>query len=141
MTGELLAILAALCFGLAQGIAKYCLSGLDALRFNVLRGLVASLLYILALVGVLGWQPGYSLEAVLLAAVSGVIGSGVALQAYYTALKSGKHSKIIPLANTHPFFSALISYVFLGEPATLTDIAGMLLITAGITLLVRGERR
>ncbi|KAB2836303.1 MAG: EamA family transporter, partial [Candidatus Brocadia sp.] len=54
---------------------------------------------------------------------------------FYTALKAGDISTIIPVTSCYPLFSFLLGWIFLGEEITLSKVAGMLLILGGILLL------
>ena len=67
--------------------------------------------------------------------VSGVLGGVVGLFIFFSALKQGEASYVIPIAATAPLFTALYAWALLGEKLTTMRIAGIVLITVGAALV------
>ena len=67
--------------------------------------------------------------------VSGVLGGVIGLFMFFSALKQGEASYVIPLAATAPLFTALYAWVLLGEKLTTMRIAGIVLITVGAAMV------
>ncbi len=68
---------------------------------------------------------------VLVGGFFGILG----LLLYFMALKKGEASRVVPLVNIFPLFTAFYSVVLLGEKLTAPRIVGIVLIVAGIILL------
>jgi len=71
-------------------------------------------------------------KGLLLFSVSGVMAGILAMWSYYTALKAGATSKIVPIAGCYPLVTALLSVLILREGVTLPRVVGTALIVAGI---------
>jgi transporter family protein len=71
----------------------------------------------------------------LLFGASGVMAGLLAMWAYYTALKVGATSKIVPIAACYPLVTALLSVLILREGVTLPRVMGTALIVSGIWLV------
>ncbi len=67
--------------------------------------------------------------------VSGLLGGIVGLFIFFTALRDGEASYVIPLAATAPLFSALYAWALLGEKITFPRIAGIVFIVIGAALV------
>ena len=68
----------------------------------------------------------------------GVVAGSAGMLCFYTALKSGDLSRVMPVAFTSPLFGALLGLTLGGETVTAKTVAGMLLTVGGIVLLVIG---
>ena len=71
----------------------------------------------------------------LLFGASGVMAGLLAMWTYYTALKVGATSKIVPIAACYPLVTALLSVLILREGVTLPRVMGTALIVSGIWLV------
>jgi bacterial/archaeal transporter family protein len=72
---------------------------------------------------------------VFLFGVSGVMAGILAMWTYYTALKAGATSKIVPISACYPLVTALLSVLILREGITLARVMGTALIVSGIWLV------
>jgi len=54
---------------------------------------------------------------------------------FYSALKEGEASKLVPIAGTYPLVSFLLGLMFLGETFTLSKGLGIIFVLAGVFLL------
>jgi len=59
----------------------------------------------------------------------------VAMWAYYYLLRMGMTSKIVPIAASYHFITAIMSIVILGEQVTFQRIIGIVFTIAGIILI------
>ncbi len=71
----------------------------------------------------------------LLFGASGVMAGLLAMWAYYTALKVGATSKIVPISACYPLVTALLSVLILREGVSLPRVMGTALIVSGIWLV------
>lgn len=54
---------------------------------------------------------------------------------FYSALKEGEASKLVPIAGTYPLVSFLLGLIFLGESFTIAKGLGMAFVILGVFLL------
>lgn len=54
---------------------------------------------------------------------------------YFTALKYGEASRVVPIVASYPVLTFIIGISLLGESLTPSKVAGVLLVSAGIFLL------
>jgi len=59
----------------------------------------------------------------------------LAMWTYYTALKAGATSKIVPISACYPLVTALLSVLILREGITFPRVIGTALIVSGIWLV------
>ncbi len=76
-----------------------------------------------------------SLKNYSLFAASGIMAGLVAMWTYYYLLRMGMTSKIVPIAASYPFITAILSIVILGEQVTFQRIIGIVFTIAGIILI------
>jgi transporter family protein len=76
-----------------------------------------------------------SLKNYSLFAASGLMAGLVAMWTYYHLLKTGMTSKIVPIAASYPFITAILSIVILGEQVTFQRMIGIGFTIAGIILI------
>ena len=86
------------------------------------------------------WSPWASLRAmgwssILLLAGGGLLASFIGQLAFYHALKSGAISQVTPVAGAYPLVAALLGWLVLREPLTLSRVLGVVCIVAGALLL------
>ncbi len=74
-------------------------------------------------------------RVLLLIVGAGLLGGIFGLLIFFTALRDGEASYVIPLAATAPLFSAVYAWVLLGEKITPARIAGIALIVVGAALV------
>lgn len=133
-----MALVAALCWGIAPIFEKWSL--LRASPFTVLtvRSLVVST--VLVVVGFLSGQL-QELRRVdgslfLLIAMGGFLGSLAGLFIYLWALKQDLASTVVPVAGSYPLVAAILGILFLAEPLSFQRLLGACLVVLGV-LLVR----
>jgi len=74
-------------------------------------------------------------KSLVLFGISGFMAGLFGMWTYYTALKIGATSKIVPIAACYPLITALLSFLILREGVTLPRIVGTALIVSGIWLV------
>ncbi len=65
----------------------------------------------------------------------GLVAGSIGMLCFYTALKSGSLSRVMPIAFTSPLFGALLALTIGGESLTPKGLVGMLMTVGGIILL------
>jgi bacterial/archaeal transporter family protein len=76
-----------------------------------------------------------SLRNYSLFAASGIMAGLVAMWTYYYLLRTGMTSKIVPIAASYPFITAILSIVILGEQVTFQRVIGIVFTITGIILI------
>lgn len=66
---------------------------------------------------------------------SALLGSFIGQVSYYTAMQHADASLVVPMTATYPLVGAMLAIGFLGEPLTVSRVAGALLVVGGIMLL------
>jgi transporter family protein len=132
-----LLVITAILWGATPILEKIGLAKVDPLIGVTIRSTVVTL-GLLIITFVMG--KGKALMEVdgkgfLLFGASGVMAGLLAMWAYYTALKVGATSKIVPIAACYPLVTALLSVLILREGVTLPRVMGTALIVSGIWLV------
>ena len=137
--GEFAALGAAFCWAIAPILYRQALFNSKPISANIVRCVsnAAVMLLVLLALGKLNALTSLPLGIVGIVVISGVVGLGIGDTLYLHGLKSVGVSVAVPLAATYPLFSLVWATFLLREPATLTAIAGALIILAGIWLLSR----
>ena len=136
--GYLFAVLTALIWGLAPVVEKLGLSGrMDPYMGVVVRTIPIAIIGLLGLVfmGRLGELGSIDTRSALLVMAGGLLAGFVGQITYYTALKSGEASVVVPVAATYPLVALVVSLVVLGEAMSFQKLAGVLLVVGGVALL------
>ena len=131
------ALLTAGIWGIVPLMEKIGLGQHDPVLGVVVRsgGIVLGLLVFSAVVSpitavqTLGWR------SALLLAGGGLLASFVGQMAFYHALKTGSLSQVTPVAGAYPLVAAILGWVVLREPLTLTRALGAACVVAGVVLL------
>jgi len=74
-------------------------------------------------------------KSILFVIAGGFLAGFLGQVAFYTALKSGEASTVVPVAATYPLVALIISILFLGEAFTWQKLAGIGMIVLGVMLL------
>ncbi len=74
-------------------------------------------------------------KSIILFGLSGLMAGFIGMWTYYTALKMGPTSKIVPIAACYPLITAVLSVLILREGVTITRIIGTALIVSGVWLV------
>jgi transporter family protein len=132
------AALASLIWGLAPAFEKIGLTGrMDPYLGVVIRSIPIAVAAIagLALTGRLGAIATVDLKSAVFVAAGGLIAGLVGQFAFYSALKAGEASIVVPVAATYPLVALVVSVVFLGEPFTARKVIGIMLVVSGIIFI------
>ena len=140
MSGFLWAVLTAIIWGIVPLMEKVGLSGSIAPSMGVMArslGVVVGFVVFALL-----WSPWGALQSLswktwLLLAGGGFVASFVGQLAFYHALKGGAISQVTPVAGAYPLVAALLGWIVLREPLTLTRLLGVVCVVLGVLLLRR----
>lgn len=132
-----MALVAALCWGIAPIFEKWSLVRASPLTVLTVRSLVVSAT--LVVVGFLSGQL-QDLRRVdgplfLLIAMGGFLGSLTGLFIYFWALKQDLASTVVPVAGSYPLVAAILGILFLGEPLSIQRLVGACLVALGVFLV------
>ncbi|MET1124565.1 MAG: DMT family transporter [Archaeoglobaceae archaeon] len=130
MQGEVLALLAALLWGVAPILDKFALKESSLYAANLLR--LSGALLVVSLLAPLDFR--VSARAAVLLLVAGIIGGAVAMLLYYKALSTSQVAKVVAITATYPMFTALFSAA-LGEELGLRTVIGIIAIIIGVYLV------
>ncbi len=134
MKGEMLALAAALLWGLAPVLDKFALSrGVSIYAANLVRMLGAMIVLAAASFAAKSLSVDARAAAYLLTA--GALGGAIAMLLYYSALLSAPVSRVVAITATYPMFTAVLSAILLGESVGLRCVMGILFIVLGIVLV------
>ncbi|MBI1910657.1 MAG: EamA family transporter [Deltaproteobacteria bacterium] len=132
------AVLAAIIWGCAPVFEKLGLdSKIDPYLGVVIRSIPIAVIGIagLAFMGRLNSIASVDAKSAILVAVGGLIAGLMGQIAFYSALKTGEASVVVPVAATYPLVALLVSVVFLGEAFTIHKLIGIGLVVGGVMLL------
>jgi drug/metabolite transporter (DMT)-like permease len=132
-TGDVYVLLATVAWATTTIVMRKYLRELDAGVVTFYRYVVASAVFI----GYLSLRSPLLLSNVYQILVGVVVGAGTIL--YYEGLKRVKAAQVGALELSTPFFATLLGFLILGERVTAMQIAGLVLLLAGICLLSRKE--
>uniref|UniRef100_A0A7J2TIL2 EamA family transporter n=1 Tax=Archaeoglobus fulgidus TaxID=2234 RepID=A0A7J2TIL2_ARCFL len=134
MKGEMLALIAAILWGIAPILDKYALQEMPTYPAIVIRAL-GGLIAILAISFALG-EAEYKLSrSILLLLISGAISGAFGMVFYFEALKSIGASRAVPITAIYPMFTAVISFLLLSEAISARVVLGIVLIILGVILV------
>ena len=85
--------------------------------------------------GRLGEVAAVDIKSALFVAAGGLLAGLFGQLAFYSALKAGEASVVVPVAATYPLVALFISVIFLGEAFTVQKLAGIALVVGGVMLL------
>ncbi len=134
---EFLLIATALLWGATPIIEKIGLARVDPLVGVTIRSFIVTIgLFLLTFLLGKGKELG-SLDgkSILLFGLSGVMAGLLGMWTYYSALKVGATSKIVPIAASYPLVTTLLSVLILKEGVTFPRVIGTALIVIGIWLV------
>ena len=141
MLGELAALGAAIAWAVSAVLYKGGLSKTEPLQANIMRLGCTSLVLVVFVIAI-----GKSLvflglpaNALVLSALSGLIGLGVGDTLYMMSLKQIGVSTAVPLTCTYPLFSLLLALIIQPKTVSSEAVVGAVAIVFGIWLLTKGE--
>lgn len=138
MKPEYFAILTAICWGVGGYFEK---KGLHLGNLSPTMGITLRTLTAFIILGIASYPQWKTLpqagpKALLYMVIGGgVVAGAMGMLCFYTAIKGGSLTRIMPIAFTSPFFGALMGILLGGEPLTLKTVIGMLLTIGGIVVL------
>ena len=137
MFGELLIILAALCWALGASLYKKGVLNLGPVKLNFFRSIPATAYALLALFLLGRWTFLSELDIVSLAYISiaSLMVLAVGDTLYFIGLKSVGVAKTVPIAYSYSIFVALMSTIFLEESMTASILLGTVAVVLGVWLV------
>lgn len=143
MRPEIFALAAAIFWSLGSAFGKkgMAMAGLSSEQGLFLRlGLSAILVFLLVLprIGqyVQAWStPDGKKGMLLILAFEGVVAGTLGMLAFYTAIRQGELSRVVPLAFSTPLWGFLLGIVLQGERVTALKAGGVVAMLLGIVLL------
>ncbi len=137
MKGELLALLAALLWGIAPIFDKMVVStGVSPYTANLVRAFGAIAFLTFATFTLKQFDvSAFAGRNLAYLVVAGALGGGLAMVLYYKALEITPTSKVVPITSIYPLFTVLLSAIVLKEGVSLRVLLGTVLIIAGVALL------
>jgi len=141
MKGELLAIIAAMLWGIAPIFDKMAImdSNVSPVLANLIRSVGAfSILVLIALIMKDFNFSAFTPQRITFLLTAGSIAGGVAMIIFYLALRQIGASKTVPLSSIYPLFTVIMSAVFLSEAVTSKVLIGAFLIVTGVILVMSG---
>jgi len=132
------AVLTALIWGFAPAFEKLGLAGrIDPFLGVVIRTIPITVISLAGLLfmGRLGSLATVDARSAVFIMAGGLIAGLAGQFAFYSALKTGQASVVVPIAATYPLVAFLVSMAFLGEPFTWQKAVGIFLVVGGVILL------
>lgn len=135
----LFAVLAAVIWGFAPALEKVGLRGasIDPFLGVFIRTIPIALFAVLGVLvmGRLSEVASVDIKSALFVAAGGLVAGLLGQLAFYSALKWGEASVVVPVAATYPLVALFVSVLFLGEAFTVQKLAGIILVVGGVVLL------
>jgi len=138
MKAYYLAILTAIIWGIVPIIEKLGLTKIEPLAGVLVRScgvLIGMILVVLFNRGLLKMVFNAEPRTLFLLLTGGLMASILGQIFFYTALKQGEASKLVPIAGIYPLVSFFLGLVFLGENFTINKMLGVILVLLGVFLL------
>ena len=132
------AIVTALLWGFAPVFEKSGLTGtIDPYIGVVVRSVSIMIVGLagLVLVGRTAELTSIDLKSAAILIVGGLFAGFFGQFTYYSALKTGDASVVVPIAAAYPLVTLLISVLFFHEAFTLSKAAGIAMVVGGVILL------
>ncbi|HHY46878.1 MAG TPA: EamA family transporter [Firmicutes bacterium] len=141
MSTVFLALIGAICWGIAPIFGKLGLTRLDAMSALCIRTLMAGLVVIfwVFMSGQLEAFKHVLPRSCIFIALEAILATLVGDLAYYAALKRGNAGPVMFIMSTSPLVTLVIAVLFLGENPSWAQVIGGLLIVCGL-LLIAGPR-
>lgn len=133
-----LILTATFCWAVAQIIGKIALKGIETTLFNAIRfsAVIPFLLLGVFLTG--GWSSAGLSVPLLAAILSGAIGMFCGCQLFFYLMKRGAAHRVIPTANSHPFWTIFLAVFLLGEEIKIfLPVSAVLIFLGSFLIAVR----
>ncbi|TAN62686.1 hypothetical protein EPN18_04270, partial [bacterium] len=134
----LFALLTSLIWGFAPALEKMGLRGsIDPYLGVVIRTIPIAVIALsgLVIMGRTADVANIDLKSALFVASGGLVAGLIGQIAFYSALKGGEASVVVPVAATYPLVALIVSILFLGEALTWSKAVGAVLVVSGVVLL------
>jgi len=130
----LLLLLTALLWGVTPVLEKIGLGKTDPLTGVTIRSLAVTIGLLLYLIstGRISKVFQVDIKTASIFITTGLIAGLFAMLTYFTALKKGATSQVVPIAATYPLIAAALSVLILGEKVNPARIIGTLFIVIGV---------
>lgn len=130
----LLLILTAVLWGSTPVLEKIGLGKVDPLTGVTIRSIAVTLTLVIYLLvtGKVKQVLNTDAKTIAIFSITGLMAGLIGMITYFTALKKGATSQVVPIAATYPLVAAILSIVILGEHVTLLRLLGTVFIIIGI---------
>jgi len=138
MKGFYFAILAAIVWGIAPIVEKIGLKNIEPLSGVLVRSLgiiIGAVIMSVLNVGILKTALKADPKTMVFLFTGGILASILGQIFFYSALKHGEVSKMVPIAATYPLVSFLLGLLFFGESFTVVKGLGIGFVILGVFLL------
>ena len=127
-------VLTAVLWGTTPVMEKIGLGGTDPLTGVTIRSIAVTVALIayLAIAGKMKELFAVDFKTVAIFSATGIMAGLLGMVTYFTALKRGATSQIVPIAATYPLVTAILSIAILRENVTPLRLIGTVLIILGI---------
>ncbi|OAG27944.1 EamA family transporter [Thermodesulfatator autotrophicus] len=126
-------------WGSAPLLERMALKGMSPLLALALRTGFAAILLVLAVLigGEYKSVPQLGRKELGAALASGIVAGVLGMFTYFSLLKTGQASKVVPLTAAYPLVTAILSLLILGERITLMRFSGIIITILGLIILLR----
>jgi len=140
MRGELLALLAAILWGIAPLLDKAVMSSnVSPYMANVVRTVGSMVFLTLATLYMKEFNSTHlTTKNIAYLLLAGIIAGGFAMVVYFKALKLTQASKVVPITSIYPLITVVFSAILLGEDINPKVVIGAILIVLGVMLVSEG---
>jgi drug/metabolite transporter, DME family len=140
VVGIILALIAAGGWGAGAVLTRVGISGVR-ISIGVLVSLAASLTVIACAAAVLDWPGMEALSPSTLGwfAMTGLVGYPLGRQLNFRSISFIGAARATPIMSSSPLFAILFAVIFTGEIVTIPQIAGALMIVAGLAVVVSSD--
>ncbi len=137
--GELAALAAAVVWAVASVLFSLLGRTVSGLTMNALKCAVALVLFLPTLLWLEGafWPPAIEGSAMGWLALSGLVGLTIGDTAYFSSLIRLGPRKALMMTSLTPPITAVLGWLFVGEPLTGVIVIGMALTLAGVVWVIR----
>lgn len=131
------ALLTALFWGTAPVLEKFGLGRLQPMAAVAIRSVVVGVASFGVLLGTrqVGALLAADWRAIAAVALAGVLSAFIGQFTYFSALKAGPVSGVVPVAAAYPLTALVLAALFLHEPVSLQRVAGVVCVVVGIYLV------
>ncbi len=134
--GELAALSAAFLWAVAALLFEQIGRRVHSLEINLLKGIIASILFGITLAVIGGFGTQIPLPFLLLLIASGALGIGVGDTAYFETLQCLGVRRSLLLSVLAPPMAAILGLIFLQETLSLTSWLGIFITIAGVAWVI-----